>query len=92
LVTEGNLINGGTGGTLLTTVVSLDPIYCYAEADEQSFLKYTRLAREGKRPSSREVRNPAYLALGDEKALGGGWEAEMNNQYTNESANPDKSR
>ncbi len=26
LVTEGNLINGGTGGTLLTTIVSLDPI------------------------------------------------------------------
>lgn len=66
LVTEGNLINSGTGGTLLTTIVSLDPIYCYAEADEQSFLKYTRLAREGKRPSSREVRNPAYLTLADE--------------------------
>jgi RND family efflux transporter MFP subunit len=66
LVTEGNLINGGSGGTLLTTIVSLDPIYCYAEADEQSFLKYTRLAQEGKRPSSREVRNPAYLALADE--------------------------
>ncbi len=66
LVTEGNLINGGTGGTLLTTIVSLDPIYCYAEADEQSYLKYIRLAREGARPSSREVRNPAYLALSDE--------------------------
>ncbi len=66
LVTEGNLINGGTGGTLLTTIVSLDPIYCYAEADEQSYLKYTRLAQEGKRPSSRQVRNPAYLALADE--------------------------
>lgn len=66
LVTEGNLINGGTGGTLLTTIVSLDPIYCYAEADEQAFLKYTRLAQEGKRPSSRQVRNPAYLALADE--------------------------
>ncbi len=66
LVTEGNLINGGTGGTLLTTIVSLDPLYCYAEADEQSYLKYIRLAREGTRPSSREVRNPAYLALADE--------------------------
>jgi RND family efflux transporter MFP subunit len=69
LVTEGNLINGGTGGTLLTTIVSLDPIYCYAEADEQSFLKYTRLAQEGKRPSSRQVRNPAYLALADEEGF-----------------------
>ena len=37
LVTEGNLINGGTGtqGTLLTTIVSLDPIYAYFEADER---------------------------------------------------------
>lgn len=67
LVTEGNLINGGTAqSTLLTTIVSLDPIYCYIEADERSFLKYVRLAREGTRPSSREVRNPVYLALADE--------------------------
>jgi RND family efflux transporter MFP subunit len=66
LVTKGNLINGGTGGTLLTTIVSLDPIYCYAEADEQSYLRYTRLAQEGRRPSSRQVENPAYLALADE--------------------------
>ena len=66
LVTEGNLINGGTGGTLLTTIVSLDPVYCYVEADEQAYLKYTRLAQGGNRPSSREVRNPAYLALADE--------------------------
>lgn len=66
-VTEGNLINGGAAqSTLLTTIVSLDPIHCYVEADERSFLKYVRLAQEGKRPSSREVRNPAYLALADE--------------------------
>jgi len=66
-VTEGNLINGGTAqSTLLTTIVSLDPIHCYIEADERAYLKYVRLSREGKRPSSREVRNPAYLALADE--------------------------
>jgi len=67
LVTQGNLINGGTAqSTLLTTIVSLDPIHCYIEADERAYLKYVRLSREGKRPSSREVRNPAYLALADE--------------------------
>lgn len=69
LVTEGNLINGGTGGTLLTTIVSLDPIHCYFEANESAFLKYVRLSREGKRPSSREVQNPVYLALADEKGF-----------------------
>lgn len=65
-VTEGNLINGGTGGTLLTTIVSLDPIYCYFEADEQSFLKYNRLEKEGLRPESRKSESPAYLELSDE--------------------------
>ena len=35
LVTQGNLINGGTAeSTLLTTIVSMDPIYVYFEADE----------------------------------------------------------
>jgi RND family efflux transporter MFP subunit len=67
LVTEGNLINGGTSdSTLLTTIVSLDPIYCYFEADERSYLKYVRLSRTGERPSSRQVRNPAQLALANE--------------------------
>lgn len=64
LVTEGNLINGGTAeSTLLTTIVSLDPIYVYFEADERSYLKYVRLSQNGKRPSSRDARNPVYLAL-----------------------------
>ncbi|HEX3036240.1 MAG TPA: efflux RND transporter periplasmic adaptor subunit [Thermodesulfobacteriota bacterium] len=68
-VTEGNLINGGTGGTLLTTIVSLDPIHCYFEASESAVLKYIRLRQTGKRPSSREVQNPAYLSLADEEGF-----------------------
>jgi RND family efflux transporter MFP subunit len=68
LVTEGNLINGGVGteGTLLTTIVSLDPIHAYVDADERAFLKYTRLAMSGERPSSRVYRNPVHLGLIDE--------------------------
>lgn len=70
LVTEGNLINGGTAeSTLLTTIVSMDPIYVYFEADERSYLKYVRLSQNGKRPSSRDARNPVYLALADEKGF-----------------------
>jgi len=71
LVTEGNLITGGVGsqGTLLTTIVSLDPIYAYFEADEGSYLKYTRLAREGQRPSSREYKNPVHVGLADEQGF-----------------------
>jgi RND family efflux transporter MFP subunit len=67
LVSEGNLINGGTAeSTLLTSIVSLDPIYCYFEADERSYLKYVRLSRTGERPSSRDVKNPVYLAVANE--------------------------
>jgi len=54
-VTEGNLISGGVSGagaTLLTTVVSMDPLYCYLEIDERSALKYIQLRREGKRESA----------------------------------------
>jgi multidrug efflux system membrane fusion protein len=66
-VTEGNLISGGTAdSTLLTTIVSLDPIHCVFDADEAAFLKYARLAAAGSRASSRDVKNPVYLQLADE--------------------------
>ncbi len=68
LVTEGNLVNGGPGtqGTLLTTVVSLDPTYVYFDADERAFLKYQRLAQLGERPGWRDARIPVEIALADE--------------------------
>lgn len=67
LVTEGNLVSGGANdATLLTTIISMDPIHCYFDADEQTYLKYLQLSREGKRKSSREVRNPVYVALANE--------------------------
>ena len=48
VVTEGNLISGGTAeSTLLTTIVSLDPIHVTFDADEAAFLKYQRLAGDG---------------------------------------------
>jgi hypothetical protein len=43
-VTEGNLVSSGQ--TLLTTLVSLDPIYVRFDGDEQAYLKYTKIARE----------------------------------------------
>jgi RND family efflux transporter MFP subunit len=67
LVTVGNLVTGGSSdSTLLTTIVSLDPIYVYFDADERAVLKYERLAERGERPSSRDVPNPVLLALADE--------------------------
>jgi multidrug efflux pump subunit AcrA (membrane-fusion protein) len=44
LVTEGNLVTSGQ--TMLTTLVSLDPIYVRFDGDEQAYLKYTKIARE----------------------------------------------
>lgn len=68
-VTRGNLITGGNnGGTLLTTLVSIDPIYVYFEGDENAYLRYAQLARTGERPSSRDVRNPVRIALANEES------------------------
>lgn len=66
-VTLGNLVNSGPPeGTLLTTIVALDPIYAYFDGDEQIYLKYVALARAGERASSREVRNPIFMGLANE--------------------------
>ena len=54
-VTRGNLVTGGiNGGTLLSSVVSIDPIYIYFDADEQSYLRYAKMAREGGGPGARD--------------------------------------
>jgi len=67
VVTAGNLVTGGSStATLLTTVVSIDPIYVSFEGDEQVYLKYTELARRGERPSSRYAANPVKMGLANE--------------------------
>ncbi|APZ93581.1 Efflux pump periplasmic linker BepF [Fuerstiella marisgermanici] len=64
---QGNLISGGTAqSTLLTTITSVEPIYCTFDANEQQVLKYVRLAKSGARKSSREAKNPVFLGLVDE--------------------------
>jgi membrane fusion protein, multidrug efflux system len=64
LVSVGNLVQGSEGGaTLLTSIVSLDPIYIYFDMDEATYLKNNRLYFEGKRPSSRENPNPVQVSL-----------------------------
>src|SRR5476651_784087 len=64
LVSVGNLVQGSDGGaTLLTSIVSLDPIYIYFDMDEAAYLKNNRLYFEGKRPSSRENPNPVQVTL-----------------------------
>jgi RND family efflux transporter MFP subunit len=69
-VTEGNLVhNGSPEPTLLTTVVSLDPIYVYFDGDENTYLKYGRLAPSGLRAGSGDAPNPIYLGLANEEGF-----------------------
>ena len=64
LVSPGNLVMGSEGNaTLLTTIVTLDPIYIYFDVDEATYLKNNRLWFEGRRPSSRDTPNPVQVAL-----------------------------
>ena len=64
LVDIGNLVQGSEGNsTILTSIVSLDPIYIYFDIDEATYLKYNRLWFEGKRPSSRDNPNPVEVTL-----------------------------
>ncbi|CAG9199914.1 Secretion protein HlyD [Burkholderia vietnamiensis] len=57
LVSEGNLVKGGdSDATVLTTIVSQDPIDIYFDVDEESYLRYTREAQKsGGNASSRQV-------------------------------------
>jgi RND family efflux transporter MFP subunit len=69
-VTRGNLVTGGSnGGTLLSSVVSMDPIYLYFDGDEQTYLRYTQMARSGERPSSRDAPNPVQVGLANEEGF-----------------------
>ena len=69
-VSVGNLISGGQAdATLLTNIVSIDPIHVVFEIDQNAYLKYTRAAQNGSRPSSRETANPVRIALPDDKGF-----------------------
>ncbi len=64
LVSVGNLVQGSDGAsTLLTSIVSLDPIYIYFDMDEATYVRNNRLYFEGKRPSSRDTANPIQVTL-----------------------------
>lgn len=67
-VDTGTLISGGSAPspTLLTTIVSLDPIHFVFDASESDYLRYSRLNASGDRPSSRDVSNPVRIKLADE--------------------------
>lgn len=59
-ITAGNLVTADV--TELTSVVSTDKVYAYFDADERVYLKYTELARQGRRGAT----TPVYLGLSNE--------------------------
>jgi multidrug efflux system membrane fusion protein len=63
LVTPGNLVSTQPNATLLTTIVSMDPVYVYFEGDERSYLRYNEMSRNGTRASSRDTGNPVRVGL-----------------------------
>ena len=67
-VTVGNLVQAGdlTGGTLLTTIVSVDPMYAYFDVDERTVLRVKQLIREGKAKTPDDVEIPVWLGLANE--------------------------
>jgi RND family efflux transporter MFP subunit len=69
VVTLGNLIQSGdqNGGTLLTTIVSVDPMYAYFDVDEHTALRVRQLVREGKSDSPRDGGYPVSLGLANEE-------------------------
>jgi len=67
LVTEGNLVTGDAkDATLLTTIVSISPVYAYADVDEATVIKYQELDKQGLRKNNNGS-IPAELALGNGK-------------------------
>ena len=70
LVTEGNYVSGVAGNaTLLTTVVSVNPIHVYADIDENTLLKFNALARSGQLVENVSGQVPVELQLADEEGF-----------------------
>ncbi|WP_119301340.1 efflux RND transporter periplasmic adaptor subunit [Dongia deserti] len=69
-VSAGNLITGGYSGntTLLTTIVSLDPIYFEFDVSEANYLAYQRATERGVMPSMRKGNIEVFAKLPDEDA------------------------
>lgn len=63
-ITVGNLVQSDS---VLTTVVSVDPFYVYADADENTVLRIMKMHAAGDVKSVREQKTPAFVQLANEK-------------------------
>ncbi len=70
LVTRGNFVSGGgndTGNTVLTTIVTQDPIYIYFDVSENDALKYQRLVQASGKGAAGMIGAAVGVALPDEE-------------------------
>lgn len=65
ITTTGNFVTAGT--TLLTTIVTVDPVYVYADIDENSLLKLQAMQRSKTTFTNGDGRVPVELQLSNEK-------------------------
>ena len=68
----GNLVNAGGGESLLTTIVSIDPIYVYFDVDERSLLRYRGdrgkdAKAEDANKTLKDLKIPVYVGLEGEQ-------------------------
>lgn len=71
MVTTGNYISGVAGAaTLLTTVVSVDPVYVYVDMDENAFLHFNTQLQKGALPKNERGQIPVQVQLADEDGFG----------------------
>ena len=66
-VTVGNLVSADT--TVLTNIVSINPVYAYADVDERTVIAYKQMINEGKVQDARENRIEVGIALAGEKGF-----------------------
>jgi RND family efflux transporter MFP subunit len=67
LMTEGNYVSGNAGSaSLLTTLVSVNPVYVYADIDENTLLKFNELVAAKKLETTADGKVPVELQLADE--------------------------
>jgi RND family efflux transporter MFP subunit len=71
LLTEGNFVQSGDqgGGSVLTTIVSVDPMWAYVDIDEGTVLRVRKMIREGRAKSARDVDLPVSLGLANEEGF-----------------------
>jgi RND family efflux transporter MFP subunit len=86
LLTEGNYVSGVAGSaSLLTTLVSTGPVYVYADVDENSLLKFNKLAAARKLETNADGKIPVQLQLADETGFPHeGYIESLDNRLNNE--------